>query len=225
MPKQLNNGRVTQSLQSAFNFKGRYIPMLDEVIVPVYQIADPVPSEPALSYGLRTILTPPIFAGGFSRIRYRNPPGSGVLMVVTGVSIGAIKVAPAPATAESEITLFLISAAASSIDFANIQPSGTKRDTRNLTDSKIIISEGESNSVATSQSNTLAMALVVTELGFTELTGASATLERQPPVTVGPGFSLDLLASGADAEGPTPALTFINNISWSEVNTGELNTP
>jgi len=45
MPKELNNGKVTESLQRAFGFKGRYIPMLDEVIVPVYVIADPSPAS------------------------------------------------------------------------------------------------------------------------------------------------------------------------------------
>jgi len=44
MPKQLNSGAITQALQRAFGFKGRYIPMLDEVIVPVYVIADPSPA-------------------------------------------------------------------------------------------------------------------------------------------------------------------------------------
>ena len=86
MPKQLNNGKITEALQRAFGFKGRYIPMLDEVIVPVYNIADPSPANvtklgaatTAVGGGLMPELT---WTGLF------NPPRSGVILNVTSAVV------------------------------------------------------------------------------------------------------------------------------------------
>ena len=86
MPKQLNNGQVSLSLQKAFNFKGRYQPMLDEVIVPVYQIEDPVPSLVQNTYA-GSIQIAEGAVGDFARIRLTNPAGSGIVLTVTGASL------------------------------------------------------------------------------------------------------------------------------------------
>jgi len=83
MPKNLNNAKITQRLVESFQLKGRYIPMLDEVIVPVYVLDDPAPAAPNR------------LAGGFVKIDgaddpnalFFNPPGSGVMMVVTSVVV------------------------------------------------------------------------------------------------------------------------------------------
>jgi len=85
MPKQLNSGALTQALQRAFGFKGRYIPMLDEVIVPVYIIADPSPAEVTrLCAG--TVSVDLFTATGTSPyIQIFNPPNSGVIMNIDGV--------------------------------------------------------------------------------------------------------------------------------------------
>jgi len=82
MPKQLNNGRVTQALQRAFGFKGRYIPMLDEVIVPVYVIADPSPSDATRIVAARndTLLS---LDTEFAFVQVFNPLDSGVICMVT----------------------------------------------------------------------------------------------------------------------------------------------
>jgi len=84
MPKQLNNGAITLALQRAFGFKGRYIPMLDEVIVPVYVIADPSPSLPT-----RLCAATDDQAGDGTNLQFIqlfNPVGSGVVVNVTNVS-------------------------------------------------------------------------------------------------------------------------------------------
>jgi len=221
MPKQLNNGRVTQSLQSAFGFKGRYIPMLDEVIVPVYQIADPVPAEPSLTYAGRFFFDISVTDGDFPRLRFRNPPGSGVLMQLSGVSIGAIK--GAGASQEAEMTGFIVPEAVSSIDFPTLL-TATKRDTRNVQESRLVISTGLSNQAAGTTPDTLGTALVITEAGFTELTTGPGNFPRQPPTVIGPGFSLDMLGSGPDSEGIN-ALSFLANVAWAEVPTGGLDIP
>jgi len=82
MPKQLNNGQITQALQRAFGFKGRYIPMLDEVIVPVYVIADPSPaSVTRLCAGIGTLIQDNPLT--FPFIQLFNPVASGQLINVT----------------------------------------------------------------------------------------------------------------------------------------------
>jgi len=83
MPKQLNNGQVTQALQRAFGFKGRYTPMLDEVIVPVYNIQDPSPATVTLLCA--GIVAVPITGAG-DNLRFCqlfNPRGSGRMINVT----------------------------------------------------------------------------------------------------------------------------------------------
>jgi len=89
MPKQLNNGNVTAALQRAFGFKGRYRPMLDEVIVPVYQIADPVPAAPqALCIG--TNVDSGAGALEFVVFQFFNPTGSGVVAQMSSVAFGVL---------------------------------------------------------------------------------------------------------------------------------------
>jgi len=84
MPKQLNNGQITQALQRAFGFKGRYIPMLDEVIVPVYNIADPSPAQVTrLVAGTLTETADDDPALQQILVQVRNPAGSGVTLNVT----------------------------------------------------------------------------------------------------------------------------------------------
>jgi len=88
MPKQLNNGQVTQALQRAFGFKGRYIPSLDEVIVPVYVIADPSPAAATkLAAGTVTVV---VSVGGLGDRPWGgifNVIGSGNVLNVTNVVI------------------------------------------------------------------------------------------------------------------------------------------
>jgi len=91
MPKQLNNGQITQALQRAFGFKGRYIPMLDEVIVPVYNIQDPSPAAVTrLCIGTIAVATNTDPFRSF--VQLFNPPGSGHLLNVTSAQVtGEVK--------------------------------------------------------------------------------------------------------------------------------------
>jgi len=92
MPLPIQVGQVTQALQRAFGFKGRYTPMLDEVIVPVYVIADPSPAgltALAIGTGFTVLGAAP---GTFAVVFLHNPEGSGVLLNVTAAHvIGSIK--------------------------------------------------------------------------------------------------------------------------------------
>jgi len=84
MPKQIQTGHVTQSLQRAFGFKGQFKPMLDELIVPVYVIADPTPAQvQRLCAGTRGAIVPTDLDRPF--VQLFNPPDSGVLASVTSV--------------------------------------------------------------------------------------------------------------------------------------------
>jgi len=87
MPKQLNNGAITQALQRAFGFKGRYIPMLDEVIVPVYNIADPSPAQQTrlCAATIASAHTVPFF----TTLQLFNPAGSGNVVNVSNVVASA----------------------------------------------------------------------------------------------------------------------------------------
>jgi len=93
MPKQLNSGQITQALQRAFGFKGRYIPMLDEVIVPVYVIADPSPAQITRLVGGTFRATVASGSNFLGFVQLFNPEGSGVLINLTSaVAQGDVKI-------------------------------------------------------------------------------------------------------------------------------------
>jgi len=88
MPKRINTAQFTQALQRAFGFKGRYIPMLDELITPVYVLQDPAPSYATkIASGASTALE--VLTGDFVHNSLANPPGSGIIVVLTGLSFQA----------------------------------------------------------------------------------------------------------------------------------------
>jgi len=85
MPKDIQIGSVTQALQRAFGFKGRYTPMLDEVVVPVYVISDPSPAAVTrISAATRSVVKDDII--NFSFLQLFNPAGSGILCNVTSAT-------------------------------------------------------------------------------------------------------------------------------------------
>jgi len=79
MPKNFNNAKVTQRLVEAFQLKGRYLPLLDEVIVPVYVMDDPAPAQPnrlaAGTIRIDGVISP--------QVDIFNPVGSGMMIVLT----------------------------------------------------------------------------------------------------------------------------------------------
>jgi len=90
MPLPIQVGSVTQALQRAFGFKGRYTPLLDEVIVPVYVISDPAPaSVTRLCAGNAQISTKLNFQ---AFVTLFNPVGSGIIIYVSSVvALASIK--------------------------------------------------------------------------------------------------------------------------------------
>jgi len=198
--------------------------MLDEVIVPVYQIDDPAPADPSLTYSARFPMAQAISAGDFPRLRFRVPLGSGVIMVLTGVTVGAFKVGVPPGVEPVAVTSFLTDIGTGLADFSNILPS-TPRDTRNSQAARVVVSTDPSGLAQSTITTTLGMAVLVTQLGFTELTSGPGNFPRQPPTVVKENHAFELLASGADVEGSTSAVTLVANVAWIEIPTGGLGTP
>jgi len=97
MPKQINAGRVTSALQRAFGFKGKYTPMLDEVIVPVYTISDPTPALPQ-RLAFATVTSPGILDTTLTApaATLTNPKGSGIIVSLTSLNVGLEEGGPAP---------------------------------------------------------------------------------------------------------------------------------
>lgn len=79
MPKQINSASVGQRLVQLFSLKGRFQPVLDEVIVPVVSV-DPESVEqlPAAAMGGEAAV-----AAEYGYGSLRNPVGSGLLIHVT----------------------------------------------------------------------------------------------------------------------------------------------
>jgi len=84
MPLPIQIGTVTQALQRAFGFKGRYTPMLDEVIVPVYVISDPSPAQVTrIAAGTQRVTNVGQPTADLGFLQLFNPVGSGVALVVS----------------------------------------------------------------------------------------------------------------------------------------------
>jgi len=213
MPKQLNNGKITEAMQRAFGFKGRYNPQLDEIIVPVYQIADPVPADPGRTYGA-TLRTPTQVQSSGVRVRLSNPLGSGVNMSISGISVGArIEAIPGP-TKTFDVGFFPLEEADPLTD---VGPLPVARDQRNTIKSAAFTSSTPS---APPSQDFLFEAIIRGQTEMQELTDGAAVGVRQPLVVLPPGWSLDSTsfdpAGGADAD-DIPILT---NGAWLEVAIG-----
>jgi len=91
VPIKIQTGKVTEALQRAFGFKGKYTPMLDEIVVPVYQVSDPVPAA-SQKLCVGTIKVDVFPAGTESAgVQFSNPKNSGVLASVTAVTLAVTK--------------------------------------------------------------------------------------------------------------------------------------
>jgi len=92
MPLPIQVGSVTQALQRAFGFKGRFTPLLDEVIVPVYVISDPTPAQVTRLVAASVSVLESITVGDISFVQLLNPAESGILINLTSaVASGTIK--------------------------------------------------------------------------------------------------------------------------------------
>jgi len=208
MPKQLNNGKVTQALQRAFGFKGRYIPMLDEVIVPVYQISDPLPAEPGRTFICSFDESPNI--GETIRYRFVNPLGSGVNIQLTSLSLGSgTPIQPAQAK------VFFVDLFFS----PSLDPLTTLRQTFNRDQREGVQAAAQfsGESLVTPSVHTQFTQVIIKPDGVTsELAAAPSAQTRQPLLVLAPGTGFDAESTGGEA----PDITLIINIQWLEVPTG-----
>jgi len=211
MPKQLNNGAITQALQRAFGFKGRYIPMLDEVIVPVYNIEDPVPAEPAQTYGVAVLVPAATIIDDQMVAQMRNPVGSGVVCAINSISAGFLK-GVGPPTDTGVFNVLVIPAETAAFDFLSSFP-GQNRDTRSGVPSRTVITAGQTSTPVV---NRLRSAVAITDLAFAEMVSAGQAPSRQTGIVLAPGFACQVVATGDDVVGATGPSAIVN-FGWSEV--------
>jgi len=216
MPKQLNNGRVTAALQRAFDFKGRYIPMLDEVIVPVYAIEDPTPAAPQLTYASVVVVPGGPGVGDFAFAKIKNLEKSGGDFVLTEATVGSfVDDAVGPPT-NNVIAVEVRIALSLGSTFPTIHPS-VARDSRNNIPSKSEISSGSATAVADGL-GALAFPLVITDQVSAQIVSSGISPDRQPAVVLKPGTALSFLAAGKNAEGTagTPGAPMLISLNWFE---------
>jgi len=183
MPVKIQIGAVTQALQRAFGFKGRYTPLLDEMIVPVYVIADPSPAQVTR------------LAGGTSEtlansndqvLQLFNPPGSGTVINLTNaIVLGDVK--------------FAFHIALLDFPVPNVSAPSFFRDTRNVgTPVGLLLSE--TNQVGLI-GDRLATGQVDGAFSQSAAWEASASDPRQPLVVLEPGKGVivQLINIGAPA--------------------------
>jgi hypothetical protein len=80
MPKQINTYQVGQALVRKFGLKGRFQPVLDEVIVPVVNVGETLEQSVRLAAGGLEGVT--AGAGNQNLITFRNGAGSGIIATV-----------------------------------------------------------------------------------------------------------------------------------------------
>jgi len=217
MPKQLNNGRVTSALQAAFGFKGRFIPMLDEVIVPVYQISDPVPAEPSRIFASRLEVDPAGLINNFATITISNPATSGALLVLSnvlvGITISDLGTLPGGQDPSMGVTAQLL-------DSAGIGPQvaeAVARDKRNPIPSVGTVSGSTTGAAASGLSGVIGSAILASASLAETVSGGGGTQPRQPPTVLTPGTSLRLVQSGTGAVGDIELFGFTASIAWQEI--------
>jgi len=201
VPKQLNSGRITAALQRAFGFKGRYIPMLDEVIVPVYILADPSPADVTrLCAG--TIGQIQNLPSNFPLVQLFNPLGSGVICNVTSVV--------AQCDVKEEVRIAVNS------DQGTTAGQAFFRDTRNLGRPGCQIRGAGDNSSFVG--NLLAVVQVDGSLAQDASWATASNDPRQPLTVLAPGDGLILQIPELQADA-----LIVGNFQWLEIPITEVN--
>lgn len=214
MPKILNNGRLTENMQRAFGFKGRYRPLLDEVIVPVYQIADPLPSNPPRT-AMGTVTTgQPSGAGLTPGVKFINPVASGVNVQLTSINVGSTDlINPAPPATSRVVGAGLF--------LTNTTPFEEDGQTPTWRDRRVagvpVCNLSFSNQQTPLLPNVyLLTTFVRTSLETAELIDSGGEIARQPLLVLDPGQAFAITLYGAAAEG-TGGLPLTVNFLWAEV--------
>jgi len=212
MPKQLNNGRITLALQKVFGFKGRYIPMLDEVIVPVYQIEDPMPSQPfATGLGTQELPEAQGAAGTVNQINFTNPKGSGVNIILTHVSVGSFQKGVGP----GGLTVQAIFVRTGGI-LSGAQTFGKIFRDRRISGTPKALITADGAAAPFGDSSVFAMLIIKTDEVSANLEGSQQVSPRQPLLMIDPSGGFAVQLRGDDAEAPNGAELLVN-FSWLEI--------
>jgi len=210
MPKQINAGKLTQALQRAFGFKGRYVPMLDEVVVPVYVIEDPAPAAATrLCAGSRSFS--PAAVGDLPYVQLFNPVKSGVIINVTNmVTLGRT------AKQEIEIRVTVVEGPESGNNshFRDLRNSGPGLLTKPIGN----VRRDQAASVPTGD----LLAIVQVDAAFSQTAAweAQSADPRQPLVVLRPGTGV--LTQISDITTPQTDV-FQTNFRWLEIPITEQN--
>lgn len=188
MPKKIQVGSVTAALQRAFGFKGRYVPLLDEIIVPVYVVQDPAPA-------VRTRLVAasrssnPTAIDQFGHTSLWNPPGSGVLGVVSFIQLQVTLEDDTPTGKPWTVRGFLVN---SQTPPAGSVSAGRFRDTR-YPDSKTGLEVRAVFDTNATSGNFFAQVLFPGGIagGLPQVLRAESNDPRQPLVVLAPGSYLE----------------------------------
>jgi len=204
MPKQIQTGAVTQALQRAFGFKGAYRPMLDEVIAPVYVIADPSPAQ-VTRLAMGTGEVDGADAPAIPFVQLFNPPDSGVICNLTHGSVFS--------NAKAEIVIRF-----HDLPGANQGNQLTFRDRRNQGEPACQIFVDNSQS---SVGLTVAVLQIDGTLTQTGIWSTPGNDPRQPLAVLKPGTGV-LLAPRTDTEIGTADFLRVN-FQWIEVPIWDIN--
>jgi len=207
MPKNLNNAKITQRLVEAFQLKGRYIPMLDEVIVPTYVIDDPAPAEP------NRLAAGTVRRDGVSQplLIIHNPLGSQVLVVITNVVVETSKFVGAP-----QGGLFIITG---DIIQANVFNDNSDNNSKAFRDTRVTLSGPQAALLGDSGGSggvqiferSVVLDPGVSPLQF-DVISSPVQGPRQPPIVLAPntGFAVSINV-GVDQ------VSLVANYLWEEI--------
>lgn len=213
MPVTLNNAAVTRALQRVFGFKGRFNPVLDEVVVPVYSLTDSTPQAPQPNAGGQ-VISPPAGAGSIPVNILLNPAGSGLTVTVEAVSAGIANGGPLVGTAPEVIFAFIQDTPAAALTLGGARWRDDRF--RAQVDGEPIAQVGTFTRPSPVTPTAMLFAGVLLSTDASRAL-AQASLERQPIAVLPEGKGLAITFRDIDAD--TATYELMTNYVWREVAT------